>query len=125
MESAQLCVTRTNQPRKKLSSCYYWWYSSCYFALLAGQCIVFHGHDTKRTVTKPVSRLSVTLASQGSSAVATTFGAKVFGSFAWIVPVGVACSTFGSSNGEAFTSARLVYAAGGNGHFPRFLAYLR
>jgi len=59
-----------------------------------------------------------------SPAVATTFGAKVFGSFAWIVPVGVACSTFGSSNGEAFTSARLVYAAGGNGHFPRFLAYL-
>ncbi|CBY32573.1 unnamed protein product [Oikopleura dioica] len=59
-----------------------------------------------------------------SPAVATTFGAKVFGSFSWIVPVGVACSTLGSSNGNAFTSARLAYAAGGKGHFPRFLGYL-
>ena len=58
------------------------------------------------------------------SAVATTFGAKAFGSMAWIVPLGVACSTFGAANGEAFTSARLAYAAGTNGHFPRFLSYL-
>ena len=58
------------------------------------------------------------------SAVATTFGAKAFGSMSWIVPIGVACSTFGAANGEAFTSARLAYAAGTNGHFPRFLSYL-
>ena len=43
------------------------------------------------------------------SAVATTFGAKVFKDFAWIVPFGVACSTFGAANGLTFTSARLRY----------------
>ena len=58
------------------------------------------------------------------SAVATTFGAKVFKGFAWIVPLGVACSTFGAANGSAFTAARLSYAAGANGHFPKFLSYL-
>ena len=56
---------------------------------------------------------------------AITFGSKVFGSMAWLVPVGVACSTFGAANGEAFTSARLSLAAGSNNHFPRFLSYLR
>ena len=59
-----------------------------------------------------------------SSAVATTFGAKVFKDFAWIVPLGVACSTFGAANGNAFMSARLSYAAAANGHFPKFLSYL-
>ena len=58
------------------------------------------------------------------SAVATTFGAKVFKGFSWIVPLGVACSTFGAANGSAFTAARLSYAAGANGHFPKFLSYL-
>ena len=43
------------------------------------------------------------------SVVATTFGAKVFKDFAWIVPFGVACSTFGAANGLAFTSARLRF----------------
>ena len=55
---------------------------------------------------------------------AITFGDRVFGSFAWIVPLGVACSTFGASNGSAFTAARIVFAAAKNGHFPRFLSYL-
>jgi amino acid transporter len=59
------------------------------------------------------------------SAVAITFGDRVFKGFAWIVPIGVACSTFGASNGSAFTAARLSYAAASNGHFPRFLSYLR
>ena len=58
------------------------------------------------------------------SAVATTFGAKVFKDFAWIVPLGVACSTFGAANGLSFTSARLSFAAGKNGHFPKFMSYL-
>jgi len=59
-----------------------------------------------------------------SNAVAITFGDRVFKGFAWIVPIGVACSTFGASNGSAFTAARLSYAAASNGHFPRFLSYL-
>ena len=40
------------------------------------------------------------------------------------VPIGVACSTFGAANGSAFTAARLSYAAGANGHFPKFISYL-
>ena len=59
-----------------------------------------------------------------SNSVAVTFGDRVFGSFAWIVPVGVACSTFGAANGVAFCSARLSYAAGANGHFPKLTSYL-
>ena len=42
------------------------------------------------------------------SAVATTFGAKVFK----------------AANGLSFTSARLSFAAGKNGHFPKFVSYL-
>ena len=41
-----------------------------------------------------------------SSSVAVTFGDRVFGSASWIVPIGVACSTFGAANGSAFTAAR-------------------
>ena len=37
------------------------------------------------------------------SAVAITFGDRVFGSMSWIIPVGVVCSTFGAANGSAFT----------------------
>ena len=84
-----------------------------------------------------------------SSAVAVTYGDRVFGyvkdllysycmtrtqhdkslliyysSAAWFIPIGVACSTFGSSNGNVFTCARLSFAAGSNGHFPKFLSYL-
>ena len=58
------------------------------------------------------------------SAVAITFGARAFGSMMWIVPVGVACSTFGAANGLLFTSARIPFAAGQNGHLPRVLSYL-
>ena len=58
------------------------------------------------------------------SAVAITFGDRAFGSLSWIVPIGVACSTFGAANGSAFTAARLSYAAAKNGHFPKFISYL-
>jgi len=59
-----------------------------------------------------------------SNSVAVTFGDRVFGAASWIVPIGVACSTFGAANGSAFTAARLSYAAGANGHFPKFISYL-
>ena len=42
----------------------------------------------------------------GSNSVAVTFGDRVFGSASWLVPIGVACSTFGAANGNAFTAAR-------------------
>ena len=35
-----------------------------------------------------------------------TFGEQVYGVMAWIVPVLVACSTFGAANGVAFTGGR-------------------
>lgn len=59
-----------------------------------------------------------------SSAVAVTFGDRVFGSFAWTVPLAVACSTFGAANGSAFTGARLTYAAAKNGHMAKILSYI-
>ncbi|XP_077976188.1 uncharacterized protein LOC144432048 [Styela clava] len=59
-----------------------------------------------------------------SNAVAVTFGDRVFGSFAWTVPLAVACSTFGAANGSAFTGARLTYAAARNGHMAKILSYI-
>ncbi|XP_077976320.1 b(0,+)-type amino acid transporter 1-like [Styela clava] len=69
------------------------------------------------TVMSPVELLD-------SNAVAVTFGDRVFGAFTWTVPLAVACSTFGAANGSAFTSARLTYAAGRNGHVIKLLSYV-
>ena len=55
---------------------------------------------------------------------AITFGDRVFKGFSFIVPLGVACSTFGAANGSAFTAARISYAAAKNRHFPKFISYL-
>lgn len=41
---------------------------------------------------------------------------------AWIMPVFVICSTFGSSNGVIFTQSRLIFAAARKGHFPEALS---
>ena len=35
-----------------------------------------------------------------------TFGDRVFGPASFIVPIAVACSTFGAANGSAFTGGR-------------------
>lgn len=48
----------------------------------------------------------------------------MFGVMYWIIPVFVACSTFGAANGGALASGRLLYAAAKHGHLPKFLAMI-
>jgi len=71
-----------------------------------------------------VAYLTVMSASQIATekAVAVTLGYDIYGKMAWVIPLLVACSTFGAANGSAFTSGRLVYVSAREGHMPRLLA---
>ncbi|XP_038610636.1 B(0,+)-type amino acid transporter 1 [Tachyglossus aculeatus] len=59
-----------------------------------------------------------------SSAVAVTFGDRVLYPVSWIVPLFVAFSTIGAANGTCFTTSRLVYVAGREGHMLKILSYI-
>ncbi|KAI1285240.1 amino acid transporter -like protein [Halotydeus destructor] len=59
-----------------------------------------------------------------SDAVALTWGTRVLGAAAVIMPVSVAISSFGSGNGSCFTSGRLSFAAARNGHLIDVLSYV-
>uniref|UniRef100_A0A3Q0T003 b(0,+)-type amino acid transporter 1 n=1 Tax=Amphilophus citrinellus TaxID=61819 RepID=A0A3Q0T003_AMPCI len=59
-----------------------------------------------------------------SPAVAVTFADRVLYPAAWIVPLFVVFSTFGSANGSCFTAGRLVYASGREGHMVKILSYI-
>uniref|UniRef100_A0A8C3W2J0 b(0,+)-type amino acid transporter 1 n=1 Tax=Catagonus wagneri TaxID=51154 RepID=A0A8C3W2J0_9CETA len=56
-----------------------------------------------------------------SDAVAVSWGNQVLGAWAWLVPLAVALSTFGSANGLFFSGSRACYAAAREGH-PQLLS---
>ncbi|XP_064598981.1 b(0,+)-type amino acid transporter 1-like [Liolophura sinensis] len=59
-----------------------------------------------------------------SSAVAVTWGERMLGIMAWIIPVFVVMSCFGAANGCLFASGRLCYVASREGHMPGFLSFI-
>ncbi|XP_072380215.1 b(0,+)-type amino acid transporter 1 isoform X1 [Diabrotica undecimpunctata] len=59
-----------------------------------------------------------------SEAVAVTFGNRVLGIMAWLMPLSVTVSTFGSANGTLFAAGRLCFAASREGHLLDILSYV-
>ncbi|XP_078397499.1 b(0,+)-type amino acid transporter 1 [Cetorhinus maximus] len=57
-----------------------------------------------------------------SGTVAVAWGNKVLGSWAWIIPLSVVLSTFGSVNGSFFTGGRSCYVAAREGSLPEILS---
>merc|ERR1712142_563625 len=61
----------------------------------------------------------------GSESVAVPFASRMYGSFAFMIPVFVAMSTFGGVNGILLTSSRLFYAGACEGQMPEILSMIQ
>lgn len=59
-----------------------------------------------------------------SQAVAVTFSDKMLGTFSFLMPFFVACSTFGSLNGAIFASSRLFFVGARQRHLPWAIALI-
>lgn len=59
-----------------------------------------------------------------SEAVAVTFGNRILGPMAWLMPLSVAISTFGAANGTIFAAGRLCYVAAREGHLVDVLSFV-
>ncbi|GLH03110.1 B(0,+)-type amino acid transporter 1 [Gryllus bimaculatus] len=53
-----------------------------------------------------------------------TFGNRILGVMAWLMPLSVTVSTFGSANGTLFAAGRLCFAASREGHLLDILSYV-
>ncbi|XP_053747099.1 b(0,+)-type amino acid transporter 1-like isoform X3 [Panthera pardus] len=59
-----------------------------------------------------------------SDAMAVSWGNQVLGAWAWLVPLAVVLSTFGSANGMFFGGSRVCYVAAREGHMLPWLDHL-
>ncbi|XP_047126057.1 b(0,+)-type amino acid transporter 1 [Hydra vulgaris] len=57
-----------------------------------------------------------------SNAVAVTLADRIYGHFAFLIPLFIAFSSFGSANGSAFSGGRLLLVAARKNHLPKVIA---
>jgi len=61
----------------------------------------------------------------GGAAVGVMFSRRLYGVMWWIMPVFVSLSCFGGVNGILFTTSRLFYVGGREGHMPQILSMVQ